>query len=204
MIKIKKMVIFTILSVIFANTVVHAAGWVNKGEDTYWQNDDGSYKTGFIILGDLAYYCGADGKMIKSKDPNSWLLVDDGIYKNQFYVDENGIVSMNVNNEPHWVKFTGRWFHYNKNGVIDKDKWIYDKRFNKIYRVDYQGFMCKGWVADPYTHIEYYMDEGVDGGHMIMDNMDSTYQESFDRLMAIINQDEKADNTQVSEPVANE
>lgn len=197
---INKIIIFSLISLLLIVNKIFAEGWVSDGKDLYWQADDGSYRTGFIIIDEGVFYCGVDGKMVKSKEPGSWMLVNDSVYQNQFYVDEYGIVSMNNNNEPHWVKSAGQWYHYNKNGVIDKDKWIYDKKLNKIYRVDYEGRMCRGWVADPYTHIEYYMAKGEDGGYLVMDNMDSTYQESFDRLIAIINENEKADESGVAIP----
>lgn len=200
--RISKILILVSLLVFFVCTTVFSAGWVNVGGDLYWRADDGSFLTGFIFTNGEVYYCGTDGKMIKSDNPDSWLLVNDERYHNKFFVDENGIVSMNDNAEPHWVKLGGQWYHYNKNGVMDKDKWIYDKKRNKIYRVDYEGRMCRGWVADPGTHIQYYMATGVDGGYLIMDNMDSSYQESFDRLIAIINQDEMADGKEEPAPVA--
>lgn len=54
-----------------------SAEWVKKGSDYYYENSDGTYKTGWIkTSGGDYYYCRKDGKMAKSCTMN----INGGIY----------------------------------------------------------------------------------------------------------------------------
>lgn len=197
----KIFIIISFILLIFCDSAF-AEGWIQKDGEWYYQNEDGILLTGFIVMEDgTAYYCDDTGKMYRA-EPGKFLVINDNHYQNKFYVDEFGTVTMNDNDGPHWAKYGNDWYHYNARGVIDKDKWIYNKGNNRIYRVGYDGKMCKGWVADPVTHIEYYMDPSIDGGYLVMDNLNSTYTESFNRLMEVINSDESPEGNEITSPGA--
>lgn len=202
-----KKIIKNFIKVIFCTSILmcnvflcYADGWKNINGDTYYVKDDGSFLTGFIILDGVAYYCGSDGKMKKSNEIGTWLLVNDEFYQGKFYVDHNGVVTMNDNDGAHWVKIGRDWYHYSNMSVVDKDLWILRKEDNRIYRVGYDGKMCRGWVADPLTHVRYFCEPSEDGGYVIMDDMNSTYDETYARLIEIINKDFKSDGSEVSKP----
>ena len=77
-------------------------GWVQKGNDWYYFNSDGTMATGWVKTNGKWYYTDAGGKRV-----TGWVLVGEKWY----YLDQNGIMATG------WLQDRSKWYYLNSSGA---------------------------------------------------------------------------------------
>lgn len=93
----------------FVSVTVKADEFITKGNDTYYEYDDGTYAKGLVKIDGKSYYFSKDGKLVK----NSTVKVNDNIY----YFGKNGTLTKKVDG---FVKLGGKEYYCIK-GKIQKN-----------------------------------------------------------------------------------
>ncbi len=113
-------------------------GWVTIGDKTYYREEDGSLKTGWLTFTWSYYYETEEENYYFDKNgvlQTGWLLWK----KKYYYLDpeSNGLMITD------WKKIDGKWYYFNKNGAR-KTGWL---NYNgKWYFFGNDGVMRKNWI----------------------------------------------------------
>jgi len=99
----------------YANGDIADEGWLHIGANTYYIQEDGTMKTGWIeTKSGSKYYCRSDGKLLK----NTWAKGNNGAV---YYFGVNGRMYQNE-----WlVKNSTTKYYFGPNGKMWRDRWIH-------------------------------------------------------------------------------
>lgn len=138
-------------------------GWLTlSGKKYYLTPGTGALKTGWFTVGNDKYYADKKGvvqtntwkgnKYLKSSGAmaKGWQTIGT---KRYFFNRKTGVKVTG------WKKLSGKYYYLNKNGVLQKNKWI-----DKKYYVGADGARCKGVtkIGDKY----YYFSQNKNGVQM--------------------------------------
>ncbi len=176
--------VLTIMSfMIVLNFQVNARGWIEKGGDWYYQDQDGEFVTETIKTSEgKKYYLGEDGRMVRD-----FLLVDYNEATYYFNDDGEMVVNTWVAVDPQQVTvdisssagLTVYLFYFGGNGKAfrAKNTSIIRKTIDgKKYLFNTDGVMLSGWIdesgnmwndydndTDPFVGALYYAGDETDG-----------------------------------------
>ncbi len=169
-------------SYIFEDGTRAANQIVSTDNGSFYFDEDGYMKTGWITFGDNEYYFDEDGKMLKGItviDGNKYIFADDGKmlkgiakYNNGiYYLDENGIMLtgwQKINSNTYylnektglaytgWHEFGNKKCYFDSEGVMATGMYTID---DKTYYFGADGDMHTGWKT--INNKKYYF--GVEG-----------------------------------------
>lgn len=134
----------------FTSKGIRQTGWIKSGSKKYYADSSGrmvinAWKTisgkkyHFDKSGVMekskwinnTYYVGADGAMYKNKKVGSYYVGSDGKRIIEGWVTSSGNKKYRLLNGTYitnaWKTISGKQYHFDKNGVLEKNKWIGEK-----------------------------------------------------------------------------
>ncbi|KEK18029.1 N-acetylmuramoyl-L-alanine amidase [Bacillus manliponensis] len=128
------------------------AGWVQKNNNWYYFNPDGTFKTGWATIENTYYYFQNDGKM-----KTGWLSYNGSWY----YLNKNGAMHTG------WLQLGDSWYYMQKDGAMRTGWLSYNGAW---YYLNNNGEMYTGWLS--YNGAWYYLNNngGMHTGWLQLDN----------------------------------